>query len=36
MEIDIGYASVAGDYNQTHAQVSGPTLTPGTALWWTF
>jgi hypothetical protein len=36
MELDVSYASVTGDYNQTHAQVDGVMLTPGTALWWTF
>jgi hypothetical protein len=36
MELDVSYASIAGDYNQTHAQVAGVTLCPSTALWWTF
>jgi hypothetical protein len=36
MELDVSYASIAGDSNQTHAQVAGVTLCPSTALWWTF
>jgi hypothetical protein len=36
MEIDVCYASVTGDYNQTHAQISGLTLAPATAVWWRF
>jgi|HubBroStandDraft_1064217.scaffolds.fasta_scaffold02113_8 hypothetical protein len=36
MELDVDYASISGSYNQTHAQVAGVMLTPGTALWWKF
>jgi hypothetical protein len=36
MELDVDYATIAGSYNQTHAQVDGVLLTPGTALWWKF
>jgi hypothetical protein len=36
MEIDVSYASLNGDYNQTHASVAGVTLTPASALWWRF
>lgn len=36
MELDVCYASVTGDYNQTHAQVSGLSLAPATAVWWRF
>jgi len=36
MELDVSYASVTGDYNQTHVRIDGVMLTPGTALWWTF
>jgi hypothetical protein len=36
MELDVSYANIAGDYNQTHAQVQGVLLAPATALWWTF
>jgi hypothetical protein len=36
MELDVSYASIAGDYNQTHAQVEGVILTPAAALWWKF
>jgi hypothetical protein len=36
MELDVSYASVSGDYNETHARVEGVTLTPATALWWLF
>jgi hypothetical protein len=36
MELDVDYASIAGSYNQTHAQVDGLMLIPATALWWNF
>jgi hypothetical protein len=36
MELDVDYASIAGSYNQTHAQVDGLMLIPATALWWKF
>lgn len=36
MELDVSYASISGSYNQSHAQVDGVMLTPGTALWWSF
>ena len=36
MELDVSYASVTGDYNETHARVEGVTLTPAAALWWLF
>ena len=36
MEIDVSYASLSGDYNQTHAHVAGVTLAPASALWWRF
>jgi len=36
MELDVSYASVTGDYNDTHARVEGVTLAPAAALWWLF
>ena len=36
VELDVDYASIAGSYNQTHAQVDGLMLIPATALWWKF
>jgi hypothetical protein len=36
MELDVSYATISGDYNQTHTTVSGLTLAPATALWWRF
>ncbi len=36
MELDVSYASLTGDYNQTHARVAGISLTPASALWWRF
>ncbi len=36
MELDASYASVTGDYNDTHAHVVGVALTPAAALWWLF
>jgi hypothetical protein len=36
MEIDVAYASIAGDFGGTHAQVGGLTIAPGTAAWWRF
>jgi hypothetical protein len=36
LELDAAYATVAGDYNQTHVTVSGLSLAPATALWWRF
>jgi hypothetical protein len=36
IEIDASYASVTGDYNETHVQVSGITVAPASALWWRF
>jgi hypothetical protein len=36
MEMDVCYASITGDYNNTHTQISGLTLAPATALWWRF
>jgi hypothetical protein len=36
IELDVSYASVTGDYNETHSQVSGLVLAPATALWWRF
>jgi hypothetical protein len=36
MELDVSYASITGEYNQTHAEVGGVILTPATALWWAF
>jgi hypothetical protein len=36
VELDAGYATVTGDYNEAHAQVSGITLAPASALWWRF
>jgi hypothetical protein len=36
MELDVAYASITGDYNDTHAQVAGVTLAPASALWWRF
>jgi len=36
VELDASYASVSGDYDDTHVQVSGITLAPATALWWRF
>jgi hypothetical protein len=36
LEIDIAYASVAGDYLGVHASVAGLALTPAGCLWWDF
>jgi hypothetical protein len=36
MELDVSYASIEGAFDQMHAHVDGMTLTPSTALWWTF
>jgi hypothetical protein len=36
VELDASYASITGDYNATHASVSGVTLAPASALWWDF
>ncbi len=36
MELDVSYATVTGDFGGTHAQVSGVTLAPSSALWWHF
>jgi hypothetical protein len=36
MELDVSYASVSGDYDDTHAHVAGLTLAPAAALWWLF
>ena len=36
MEFDVSYASVTGDYNDTHVTVGGLTLAPAAALWWRF
>jgi hypothetical protein len=36
MELDVCYASVAGEYAGTHAEVAGWTLAPAAALWWEF
>jgi hypothetical protein len=36
MELDVSYANVTGDYNDTHARVAGVTIAPATALWWHF
>jgi hypothetical protein len=36
MELDAAYMTISGDYNQTHASLSGLSLAPATALWWRF
>jgi hypothetical protein len=36
MELDVSYATIAGDSGDTHAQVAGVMLTPSSALWWQF
>ena len=36
MELDASYATVTGEYNDTHARVQGVTLAPAAALWWLF
>jgi hypothetical protein len=36
MELDASYVNVTGDFNATHANVAGATITPAAALWWTF
>jgi hypothetical protein len=36
IEVDASYATVSGDYNDTHVQVSGITVAPASALWWRF
>lgn len=36
MELDVSYASVTGEYDDTHARVEGVTLAPAAALWWLF
>jgi hypothetical protein len=36
MEIDVGYANVAGNYAGTHTELAGLTLTPASSIWWAF
>lgn len=36
IEIDATYNSVSGTYNDTNIRVQGFSLTPASALWWTF
>jgi hypothetical protein len=36
MEIDVCYASINGQYGNTHMRISGLTLGPASAIWWTF
>lgn len=36
LEAGIGYQIVRGSYNQNEVTVHGLTITPGSALWWTF
>jgi hypothetical protein len=36
MELDAAYTSITGQYNGTHASVTGVALAPATALWWRF
>jgi hypothetical protein len=36
VELDLSYANVTGDYNETHSQVSGVVLAPASSLWWRF
>lgn len=35
-ELSLAYQSAVGEYNATHVAIRGVTLTPATALWWTF
>lgn len=36
IELGATYNTVSGSYNDTHVRVNGLSLTPATALWWTF
>lgn len=36
VELDVSYANVEGDYNDTHVAVQGVSLAPAAALWWRF
>jgi hypothetical protein len=36
MELDVSYATISGDFNQAHADVSGVSIVPATAVWWQF
>jgi hypothetical protein len=36
VEVGVAYENVAGTYNATDVSVRGVTITPGSALWWTF
>ncbi|MDP9037135.1 MAG: hypothetical protein M3O50_20240, partial [Myxococcota bacterium] len=36
MELDVSYASIAGDFNAVHVQIRGLTVAPATAIWWRF
>ena len=36
LECDVAYQSVSGSYNATSVKVSGVTLVPASALWWSF
>ena len=36
LELSVSYQSVSGEYNDTHVLVNGVSLSPATALWWTF
>lgn len=35
-ELDVSYADVEGEYNETHATLRGATVAPAAALWWRF
>jgi hypothetical protein len=35
-ELDTGYGTVSGDFNGSHAQLTGATVAPSSALWWRF
>ena len=35
-ELDVAYATISGNYNDTPVTVAGLTIAPATALWWRF
>jgi hypothetical protein len=36
LEAQVSYQSAVGTYNENHVSISGVTITPASALWWTF
>ncbi len=36
LELNVAYQSATGEYNDTHVAIGGVSLSPASALWWTF